>query len=569
LIFDGLREIQHRFGYLPAEELRNLAAKIDVPLYRLHGVASFYPHFRLTPPPKADVCVCQDMSCHLRGADGLRARLEERLQNLSSSEVTVRGISCLGRCDQAPAVAVNDRIYTRLPESQIEEMIRDVVTQGALPEPLPSRRGIPCASDPYSAPGDHYAVVRRLARSRDGDSALAQLKASGLRGLGGAGFPTESKWQLVRQQPGPEKYIVCNADESEPGTIKDRFILTNVPHLVIEGMILAGILTGAQKGVLYIRHEYDEQEKILHDEIARCKREGLIGPRILESEFAFDLELFVSPGGYICGEESALLEAIEGKRAEPRNKPPFPVTHGLWNKPTVINNVETFANVPPILVRGVDWYKAQGANGCAGLKFVGISGAIANPGVYEVPMGTTLSDLIFKHAGGIPGGKKLKGFAPSGPSSGYLPASLADVKLDFKALADAGSMLGSGAVVVCDENTCMLDMALNSTKFFRNESCGKCVPCRVGSQKLVDLLTGWTEGRAASGDLALIEELSDALRLTSICGLGQVVPAPISSVLKHFREEVEAHITRRECPSGVCFSGPPTVAQVIAATRRA
>jgi formate dehydrogenase beta subunit len=569
LIFDGLREIQHRFGYLPAEELKNLAAKIDVPLYRLHGVASFYPHFRLAPPPKADVCVCQDMSCHLRGADDLRARLEERLQNLSPTEVTIRGISCLGRCDTAPAVAVNDRIYTRLSESQIEEMIRDVVTQGAQPEPAPSRRGIPCASDPYASPGERYAVVRRLVESRDWNGAFAQLKASGLRGLGGAGFPTESKWQLVRQQPGPEKYIVCNADESEPGTIKDRFILTNIPHLVIEGMILAGLLTGAQKGILYIRHEYDEQEKILHDEIVRCKRQGLIGPGILGSEFSFDLELFTSPGGYICGEESALLEAIEGKRAEPRNKPPFPVAQGLWNKPTVINNVETFANVPPILVRGVEWYQSQGANGCAGLKFVGISGDIAKPGVYEVPMGTTLSDLIFNHAGGIPGGKKLKGFAPSGPSSGYLPASLADVKLDFKALADAGSMMGSGAVVVCDEDTCMLDMALNSTKFFRNESCGKCVPCRVGSQKMVDLLTGWTQGRGSSADLALIDELSDALRLTSICGLGQVVPAPIASVLKHFREEVEAHITRRECPARVCFTAPPTASEVIAATRRA
>jgi NADH:ubiquinone oxidoreductase subunit F (NADH-binding) len=264
-----------------------------------------------------------------------------------------------------------------------------------------------------------------------------------------------------------------------------------------------------------------------------------------------------------------LLEAIEGKRAEPRNKPPFPVQQGLWNKPTVINNVETFANVPPILVRGVEWYKSQGVGGCAGLKFVGISGHIAKPGVYEVPMGTTLSDLIFKHGGGIPGGKKLKGFAPSGPSSGYLPASLADVRLDFKALADAGSMLGSGAVVVCDENTCMLDMALNATKFFRNESCGKCVPCRVGSQKMVDLLTGWTQGQGSASDLALIDELSEALRLTSICGLGQVVPAPIASVLKHFRDEVEAHVSRRECPSGVCFSGAPSVAEVIAATRRA
>ncbi len=568
LIFDSLREIQHRFGFLPAEELRNLSKQIDVPLYRLHGVASFYPHFRLTPPPKADVCVCQDMSCHLRGADGLRVRLEERLQNLSSSEVIVRGVSCLGRCDQAPAVAVNDNIYTRLTEAQLEEMTRDVVSQGALPEPPRSRRGVACASDPYSS-GEHYGVVRRLVQSRDWNSAFELLKSSGLRGLGGAGFPTESKWQLVRQQPGTEKYVVCNADESEPGTIKDRFILTNIPHLVIEGMILAGLLTGARKGILYIRHEYGEQEKILEEEIHRCRREGLLGPSVLGSELEFELELFVSPGGYICGEESALLEAIEGKRAEPRNKPPFPVTHGLWNKPTVINNVETFANVPPILVRGVDWYKAQGVGGSAGLKFIGVSGDVVKPGVYEVPMGTPISEVIFKHAGGILGGKKLKAFAPSGPSSGYLPASLADAKLDFKALAEAGSMMGSGALVVCAEGTCMLDMALNATKFFRNESCGKCVPCRVGSQKMVDLLTGWTQGQGSSSDLALIDELSDALRLTSICGLGQVVPAPIASVLKHFREEVEAHVSRRECPSGVCFSGAPSVAEVIAATRRA
>ena len=575
MIFDGLREIQRRFGYLPAEELKNLAAKLGLPLYRLHGVASFYPHFRLTPPPKADVCICQDMSCHLRGADPLRATLEDRLQNLGPADVAIRGISCLGRCDQAPAVALNDRIYTRLSESQFEQIIRDAVTQGAQPQPAPSPRDVPCASDPYASPAERYGVVRRLAPSRDWDAALAQLKASGLRGLGGAGFPTESKWQLVRQQPGPEKFIVCNADESEPGTIKDRFILTNLPHLVIEGMILAGLIAGAGKGILYIRHEYAEQEEILHHEIARCKREGLLGPSVLGTDLAFDLELFVSPGGYICGEESALLEAIEGKRAEPRNKPPFPVTHGLWNKPTVINNVETFANVPAILARGVDWYKSQGANGCAGLKFVGISGDIAKPGVYEVPMGTTLGDLIFKHAGGIPGGKKLKGFAPSGPSSGYLPASMADVKLDFKALADAGSMMGSGAVVVCDEDTCMLDMALNSTKFFRNESCGKCVPCRVGSQKMVDLLSAWTQGHSSPGDLALIDELSDALRLTSICGLGQVVPAPIASVLKHFRDEVEAHFTRRQCPAGVCFTvpqalaAPPPLAQLNAPARRA
>jgi NADH:ubiquinone oxidoreductase subunit F (NADH-binding) len=373
----------------------------------------------------------------------------------------------------------------------------------------------------------------------------------------------------VRQAAGPEKYVVCNADESEPGTFKDRFILTHLPHLVIEGMILAGVLAGARTGIVYIRHEYEEQEEILREEIRKCREQGLIGKNILGSDITFELDTFVSPGGYICGEESALLEAMEGKRAEPRNKPPFPVQQGLWNKPTVINNVETFANVPSILLRGVDWYKAQGTGGCAGLKFIGVSGDVVRPGVYEVPMGTAVSELIFKYAGGLPDGKRLKGFAPSGPSSGYLPASMADVRLDFKALADAGSMLGSGALVVCAEDTCMLDMALNSTRFFRNESCGKCVPCRVGSQKMVDLLTAWTAGEGSASDMALIDELSDALRLTSICGLGQVVPAPISSVLKHFRDEVDAHVTKRVCPSGICDVGKssrtiPTVAARLA-----
>jgi NADH:ubiquinone oxidoreductase subunit F (NADH-binding)/NADH:ubiquinone oxidoreductase subunit E len=551
VIFSELREIQRQFGYLPADQLKALAKKIDVPLHRLHGVASFYPHFHLTPPPKADVRVCQDMSCHLRGARVLRAGLEETFRQSADTDARIGGVSCLGRCNQAPAVAINERIYTGLSQAEITAMVGDVLAGGALPEISQVHRSVRCASDPYGE-GEHYQTIERLIKSRDWAATFETLKASGLRGLGGAGFPTESKWQLVRQAAGPEKFIVCNADESEPGTFKDRFILTHLPHLVIEGMILAGVLTGAQKGILYIRHEYEDQEKILHEEIRRCARNGLLGAKILGSEFSFELEIFVSPGGYICGEETALLEAIEGKRAEPRNKPPFPVQQGLWNKPTAINNVETFANVPAIFFRGVDWYKSQGLNGAAGLKFIGVSGDVVRPGVYEVPMGTPVSELIFKYGGGIAGGKQLKGFAPSGPSSGYLPASMADVRLDFKSLADAGSMLGSGALVVCAEDRCMLDMALNSTQFFRNESCGKCVPCRVGSQKLVEMLTGWTEGKGSAADVALIDELSAALRLTSICGLGQVVPAPIASVLKHFRAEVESHILQRRCPAGVC-----------------
>jgi len=553
LVFEDLREIQRQFGYIPADQLRSLATKIDVPLSRLHSVASFYPHFRLTPPPKVDVRVCQDMSCHLRGACELRADLENDFSRVDKTDVYLSGVSCLGRCDEAPAVSINDRIYSSMSRERVMEMVGGALAGGNLPHAARVPRGANCASDPYAnADGARYAAVRSVVASRDWNSAFTTLRASGLRGLGGAGFPTESKWQLVRQAAGAEKYVVCNADESEPGTFKDRFILTHLPHLVIEGMILAGVLTGARTGILYIRHEYEEQEEILREEIRNCREQGLIGTNILGSECTFELDTFVSPGGYICGEESALLEAIEGKRAEPRNKPPFPVQRGLWNKPTVINNVETFANVPSILVRGVDFYKAQGTSGCAGLKFIGVSGAVVRPGVYEVPMGTPVSELIFKYAGGLPDGKKLKGFAPSGPSSGYLPASMADVRLDFKSLADAGSMLGSGALVVCAEDTCMLDMALNSTRFFRNESCGKCVPCRVGSQKMVELLTAWAAGEGSAGDLALIDELSEALRLTSICGLGQVVPAPISSVLKHFRDEVDAHLTQRTCPSGVC-----------------
>jgi NADH:ubiquinone oxidoreductase subunit F (NADH-binding) len=381
---------------------------------------------------------------------------------------------------------------------------------------------------------------------------IAKLKASGLRGLGGAGFPTGLKWEIVRAQPGPEKFIVCNADESEPGTIKDRFIMTHAPHLVIEGMILGGLVSGARQGVFYIRHEYTEQEHIVEEEIRRCYREGLLGPSLLGTDLAFDLEVFVSPGLYICGEESALLEAIEGKRAEPRNKPPFPGQQGLWQKPTVINNVETFFFVPVILARGLEWLKAQGRNGAVGVKFVGVSGDVRYPGVFEVPMGTSYRELIEQHAGGPLPGRTIKSYAPSGPAGGYLPASMLDLPLDWNAMTQAGATVGSGAIVVCDDRACMLDMALNAVRFFRNESCGKCVPCRTGSQKLVDILTGWTQGSRGPDDLALYEELSHALRLTSICGLGQVVPVPIASVMKHFSEEVEAHVRDRVCTAGVC-----------------
>jgi formate dehydrogenase beta subunit len=560
VIFDDLRAIQLRHGFLPKAELESLSSRTQTPLYQIHSVASFYPHFHLAPPASAELRVCADMSCRLNGACELRAELEARFSNSRRSEVEIRDVSCLGRCDQAPAIAVNDHIFTDVTAERAEMLVRAALRGdelGILHGDHPQQARVTCASDPYPD-AEKYGALRELARTKDWNGVLAQLKEAELRGMGGAGFPTSMKWDLVRKQPGTEKYIVCNADESEPGTIKDRFIMTHLPHLLVEGMILAGLVTGAKQGILYIRHEYHLQEEILGEEIGRCYRAGLLGKNILGNGLEFDLRVFVSPGGYICGEESALIEAIEGHRAEPRNKPPFPGVQGLWQKPTVINNVETFINVPQILARGVEWYKTAGRNGSRGFKFVGVSGHIAKPGIYEVPLGITMREVLFDSAGGIRAGRTLKAFAPSGPSSGYLPATMVDVRLDFKALAEAGSMLGSGAIVVCDDTTCMLDMALNAVRFYRNESCGKCVPCRVGSQKMVDLLVRWTQGGLPEAeyrqDLALLEELSQAMSLSSICGLGQIVPAPIQSVLKHFRGEVDAHVLEGKCPSGICFT---------------
>jgi len=551
-VFEELRTIQRDFGYLPSEQLKQLAEKIRVPISQIHAVASFYPHFHLSPPPKVDVRVCADMSCHLRQSDQVRSALDSAFQGTDPKEISIRDVSCLGRCDQAPAIVVNDRIYCRVNSREAVSMAQDVLAGKPLPENQSTGERLVVASDPYSGSGQ-YAVVRRFVETRNWQEIIAALKAAGLRGMGGAGFPTSSKWELVRNASSSPKYIVCNADESEPGTIKDRGIMENVPYLVIEGMITAGLVTGARQGILYIRHEYEHPREVLQKEIDRCYNQGLLGSRILGSDLVFDLEIFVSPGGYICGEESALLEAIEGKRAEPRNKPPFPVTNGLWNQPTVINNVETFCLATVILGRGVDWYKAQGKNGSVGMKCVGVSGDVLRPGIFEIPMGTTYNELIYENAGGIPDGKKLLAFAPSGPSSGYLPASMANLPLDWNAVAAAGSMVGSGAIVVCADDRCMLDMALNATRFYRNESCGKCVPCRVGSQKMVEMLKGWTEGRSSNEDMQVMNELSTAMRQASICGLGQVVPVPIASVMKHFAGVVEEHIVRHHCSAGACF----------------
>jgi NADH:ubiquinone oxidoreductase subunit F (NADH-binding) len=363
------------------------------------------------------------------------------------------------------------------------------------------------------------------------EDVIAALQDSGLRGMGGAGFPTGRKWELVADQELTPKYAICNADESEPGTFKDRQILADQPHLVLEGLLLGMVVCGAEDGWVFIRHEYGPEEAIIRDEIAALRERGLVGEHVLGTDRRLTVDVFTSPGGYILGEESALIECMEGHRGEPRNKPPFPGIYGLHGLPTLMNSVETFADVPAIVARGADWWKAQGVRGSTGLKFFAVSGDVVRPGVYCVPLGTTARELI-ERAGGLPEGVELQAFQPGGASSNFLGPDQLDVPLDFKPLADAGSMLGSGALVAIGDQTNLLAAATNVLRFFRNESCGKCVPCRVGSHKAHQILTeALARGAGTDGVDGQIARLEETLRLTSICGLGQVALGPVMSVL--------------------------------------
>ncbi|WP_435019140.1 NADH-ubiquinone oxidoreductase-F iron-sulfur binding region domain-containing protein [Tundrisphaera sp. TA3] len=586
MIVQRLSEIQHRFGFLPERELRELSATTETPLHRLHEVASFFPHYRLTEGPAVDVRVCRDMACHLRGAPALEQALRRFGSEIGGDQIAVEGVSCLGQCDGAPAVTINDHGFWGLSTAQIRSKINAALSRDPIRQQRADRTHLGWMIDPYDGE-PRYDAIRALVGSFEGGPSLEQrrdhvidaLKVANLRGMGGAGFPTHLKWNTVRAQPGPEKYVVCNADESEPGTFKDRELIRRTPHLLVEGMILAGLVSGAGQGYIYVRHEYVEEIEVLEEAIANAVRLGVCGPNILGSGLGFALEVFVSPGGYICGEETALLEAMEDRRAEPRNKPPFPVYSGLRGKPTIINNVETLCWTPGIATIGGEWYRDGGVRGATGMRFVSISGDVVEPGVYEVPFGQTVRELIYGCAGGMLGEQSLKAIATSGPSGGFLPARLRaevldsarskpwaaanippgettydilDLSLDLKTVGDVDNMLGA-AFVAIGSDACMVDFALNCVRFYRNESCGKCVPCRVGSQKLVDLLSAIVEGRYPHADLSVVDELARAMSLTSICGLGQIAANPMTTLMKHFPEELEAHLVHRQCPAGVCF----------------
>ena len=538
-IVRALFALQEEEGWLPPSALEALAARLRIPLHRLESVSTFYTHFKREKSEALELEVCRDLSCRLAGAESACARLRELAG--ADGRFEVKQVSCLGRCDQAPAAAVGDRVL----DASDREAVLAAVVEGTGAARVRPVRSWPTA-DPYAtaATGAHdaqtgevesagaYRVLRSVL-SGPRELPIERLAAAGLRGMGGAGFPTARKWSLVAAERATPKHVICNADESEPGTFKDREILHDLPHLVIEGMAIAAYCVGAERGTVFIRHEYGSERARLEAALARARDVGALGERIFGSDFSFEIDVFVSPGGYILGEETALLECMEGRRGEPRNKPPFPGTVGLNGRPTVINNVETLAHAVSIVHHGSDWWHGLGLEGFAGHKFLSVSGDVAAPGVSLFPVGTRLSEVLARH-GGMQHGAPVGAIAPGGASSNFLGPEALDLALDFDALAAAGTMLGSGAAVFVAEGRDLLDVGLSITRFFRNESCGKCVPCRVGSEKAVVLI----EQAGHEVDEELLRALAETMQQTSICGLGQVALGPLLSILSRFPDQV-------------------------------
>lgn len=590
MIIPTLYRYQKRSGgYLTRDDLIRVADECNVPLYRVQELVSFFPHFRTEPPPKVSVHVCRDMSCHLRGSVAMIERLQAHARGLGA-EVEVCGVSCLGRCDRAPAAMVNEELFAARSAEELCQVIDQAHSGKATVPDTDDAWSVARVSDsdqeawqleiydatPSTRPA--YRVIRDYAQHPDPAGVLSALETAGLLGMGGAGGRTYLKWGDVLAAEGTRKYLVCNGDESEPGTFKDREILLRFPHLLIEGMILGGLVVGAERGWIYVRHEYPEQIERLRQEIRHARSLGMLGDDILGSGHGFELEVYVSPGGYICGEQTALIEAMEDKRAEPRNRPPELMTNGYLNQPTLLNNVETFAWVPAIMDRSRgEWFRDQGyktgpfdlvgqAERVRGRRLFSISGDVARPGVYEVPTGITLGELIDRFAGGMRGGVELAAVALSGPSGGLWPAtipaegfsrsfaktltggggstvSVRDLPLDINVARAMGFMLGAGLVVYGATSDIVAE-ALACSRFFRNESCGKCVPCRIGSEKITSLVAQVQDGKIRSGDLPVLRqtvaELGDVMEATSICGLGQVASNPARTLFRFFPQLVAA-----------------------------
>ncbi|MHB8952025.1 MAG: NADH-ubiquinone oxidoreductase-F iron-sulfur binding region domain-containing protein, partial [Pirellulaceae bacterium] len=524
--------------------------------------------------------ICMGASCIASGARRVQEALIEQLaaQGLTHKS-QICEVGCLGPCSGGPVVVIGDVFYEHLRSQDCAEIVREHLGKGLVVDRLthrrPDGRHVPrlneidffrrqtkvvldrCGRiDPQQIDDyigdDGYEALAKVLTDRSPEHVLSELRMSGLRGRGGAGFPTWRKWDFTRQAPGDVKYVVCNADEGDPGAFMDRSILEGDPHAVLEGMAIAAFTIGARQGFIYVRAEYPLAVARLKVAIGQARERGLLGENILGSECAFDIEIRMGSGAFVCGEETALLTSIEGNRGEPRPRPPFPAQRGLWGKPTLLNNVETYANVPRIVARGGAHYAQHGTEKSRGTKVFALAGAIKNSGLVEVPIGMPLGDLIYDIGGGIPGGREFKAAQMGGPSGGCIPKQHLAVPLDYESLSELGAIMGSGGLIVMDEDSCMVDVARFFLEFVQEESCGKCVPCRVGTKRMLEILERICAGKGEEADVERLIHLGESIKESSLCGLGQTAPNPVLSTIRHFGHEYVEHIRDRHCRAGVC-----------------
>ena len=532
---------------------------------------------------RSHVLVCGGTGCTSSGSQRIIDRLKKEIAaNGLSEEVGVVKTGCFGLCALGPIMIVypDGTFYSMVQEDDIPEIVAEhllkgrIVTRLLYDETTKADKIIPLNEtnfykkqhrvalrncgvinpeniEEYIGTGGYEALGVVLTEKTPED-VIQILLDSGLRGRGGAGFPTGLKWRFAAQNDADQKYVCCNADEGDPGAFMDRSILEGDPHAVLEAMAIAGYAIGASQGYIYVRAEYPIAVKRLEIAIGQAREYGLLGENIFDSGFNFDIELRLGAGAFVCGEETALMTSIEGNRGEPRPRPPFPALKGLFQKPTILNNVETFANIPQIIVNGPEWFASMGTEKSKGTKVFALGGKINNTGLVEVPMGTTLREIVEEIGGGIPNGKKFKAAQTGGPSGGCIPAEHLDVPIDYDNLKAIGSMMGSGGLVVMDEDTCMVDIAKFFLEFTVDESCGKCTPCRIGTRRMLEILEKITKGQAEMEDLDKLEELCRHLQSASLCALGQTAPNPVLSTLRYFRDEYIAHIVDKKCPAGVC-----------------
>lgn len=531
---------------------------------------------------RSQVLVCGGTGCTSNHSGELIAEFESLIkQNNLQNEVQVVRTGCFGLCAAGPVVIVypEGAFYCHVQVEDVKEIVEEHLIKGRIVQRLLYKEdneklitalsdtnfikkqtrialrncGVinPEEIDEYIAYDGYQALIKVLTTMKPQD-VIDVIKDSGLRGRGGGGFPTGMKWQFAANSVSDEKYVCVNADEGDPGAFMDRSVLEGDPHSVLEAMTIAGYAIGSHQGFVYIRAEYPIAVQRLKVAIKQAKEYGLLGKNILDSGFDFDIEIRLGAGAFVCGEETALMTSIEGHRGEPRPRPPFPAVKGLFNKPTLLNNVETYANICQIILKGADWFRSIGTEKSKGTKVFALGGKITNTGLVEIPMGTTLREVVEDIGGGVPNGKKFKAAQTGGPSGGCIPASLIDIPIDYDNLISIGSMMGSGGLIVMDEDTCMVDIAKFFLEFTVDESCGKCTPCRIGNKRLLELLEKITNGNGELKDLDEMEELCHYIKENSLCGLGQTAPNPVLSTLRYFRDEYIAHIVDKKCPAGVC-----------------